>query len=157
MGLSTSLGMKMTRDPFASLIHVLIPNGVGPHEVDLDMRDHYVVLKHRIDNTAIRVLHLQNVRDDTVAMTRTTVDDFRNELKLTDGHNGAVHPEMSAHTMLDAYDEVEVYPADPTILRRRSRSLAADCGSHGSCQKLTFRDYPCILFCHVINLQPTRV
>lgn len=91
MGLSTNHGMKMARDPFASLKYVLTSNGVGPHELDLDIRDRDVVLKHRrVGTAAIRVLHLRNVRDDTVETTRNAVDDFFNELWVADDHKGAI-------------------------------------------------------------------
>lgn len=48
------------------------------------MRDRDVVFLHRVGHTALRLLHLQNVRDDTIAAARRAVDDFLNELKLED-------------------------------------------------------------------------
>lgn len=93
-------------DPFSSPIHVLVNSDDGPREVDLDMRDRDVVFLHRADHTKLRLLHLQNVREDTVAAARSAVDDFLNELKLADERKRYVYPWRPAHTMLEAYDEV---------------------------------------------------
>lgn len=142
--------MKMARDPFASLIYVLTSNGVGPQEIDLDMRDRDKVLTHRrVGTAAIRVLHLQDVRDDTVETTRNAVGDFFSELWLADDHKGAIHPERSAHTMLDAYDEVEVLTGLPDDIETTARTDPARNSQSG----IT------LVFCSVMLsfLQPPRV
>lgn len=95
-------------DPFSSPIHVLVNSADGPRDIDLDMRDRDVVFLHRADHTAIRLLHLQNVRPDTVAAARSAVDDFLNELKLADDHKGYVYPWRPARTMSEAWDEVHI-------------------------------------------------
>lgn len=92
-------------DPFVGPIHVLISTGGGPDEVDLDMCDRDVVSMVKADCTTLRLLHLQNVRADMVAVARTAFEDFLNELKLDDDRKGAA-PREVAHTMLDAYGEV---------------------------------------------------
>lgn len=95
-------------DPFSSPIHVLVNSDDGPREVDLDMRDRDVVFLHRADHTKLRLLHLQNVRDDTIAAARSAVDDFLNELKLEDDRKGYVYPWRPARTMSETWDEVHI-------------------------------------------------
>lgn len=95
-------------DPFSSPTHILVNSADGPRLIDLDMRDRDVVFLHRADHTALRLLHLQNVRDDTIAAARSAVDDFLNELKLEDDRKGYVYPWRPARTMSEAWDEVHI-------------------------------------------------
>jgi hypothetical protein len=93
--------------PFAGPTHELVYGGPGPQEVDIDMRDRDVMLNVRVDGRTIRLLHLQNVREDTVVAARNAVDSFLDQLKAIDDREGA-HPERSGHTMLEDFTQVHL-------------------------------------------------
>lgn len=126
-------------DAFAGPTHVLHSGGDGPHEVDLDMRDCDVVLTITVDSTHSRLLHLQNVRAETVAAARSAVNESLNRLRSADDRNGAFHPERWAHTMLEAWDEVH------TGLRDHIEARAEELGlrfkwEHGGFSRETMRN-----------------
>lgn len=93
--------------PFAATTHELHGSGPGPREVDLDMRDTDVVLNVFVDRGTVRLLHLQNVRDDTAAAARAAADAFLGDLKAADDdrhrRGGVPHPDRSGHTMLESF------------------------------------------------------
>lgn len=57
------------------------------------MRDRDVVLAVKADGTTLLLLHLPNVRADTVTAARSAVDDFLNQLKSPDDRKGTAHSE----------------------------------------------------------------
>lgn len=63
--------MKMTWT-----LSILVSRDDGPHEDDPNMRDREVVLNHRVDHNTIRLLHRQDVRDETVTAEVRTVETF---------------------------------------------------------------------------------
>lgn len=95
--------------PFAATTHELHGSGPGPREVDLDMRDTDVVLNVFVDRGTVRLLHLQNVRDDTAAAARAAADAFLGDLRAADddrhSRGGAPHPSRKAHTMLESFTQ----------------------------------------------------
>lgn len=93
-------------DPFAGPIYILVNTGGGPDDVDLDFRDRDVVVALSLDHTTFHLLHMHNVRPDTVAAARAAVDDFLHQVKLADDRRGTVWPEREAHTMSEAYEDV---------------------------------------------------
>lgn len=126
-------------DPFSSSTHVLFNSADGPREVDLDMRDRDVVFTHREDHTAIRLLHLQNVREDTVAAAQSAVDDFLNELKLSDERKSYVYPWRPARTMSEAWDEVHIGLCE--YIEAKVEELGLDFNwAHGGFSRETMRN-----------------
>lgn len=93
--------------PFAGPTHELVYGGPGPQEVDIDMRDRDVMLNVRVDRKTVRLLHLQNVREDTVVAARKAVDSFLNQLKAIDDREGT-HRERYGHTMLEDFTQVHL-------------------------------------------------
>lgn len=112
--------------------------GGGPDEVDLDFHDRDVVLSLSLDHTTIRLLHLQNVRSDTVAAARAAVDDFLHQVKLADERRGTVWPGREAHTISEAYDEIHPALCDYVEEKAQERGLPFD-WSHGGLSRDTFR------------------
>lgn len=106
--------------PFAGPMHELVYGGPGPQEVDVDMRDRDVMFNVQVNSKTIRLLHLQNVRTDTVAAARSAIDTFLSQLKSTDDRE-EVHPERTAHTMLEDFDEVHLDLRD--YLEERAEEL----------------------------------
>ncbi|KAJ3522063.1 hypothetical protein NM208_g13018 [Fusarium decemcellulare] len=86
--------------PFASLTHQLVCGGPGPQEHDFRMRDTDVTLVVEADSRTLRLLHLQNVRTDTIAEARAAVDDFLDQLDATD------HPKRIERTVFENFDKV---------------------------------------------------
>lgn len=126
-------------DPFAGPVHVLVNTGGGPDEVDLDFRDRDVVVRLSLDHTTVRVLHLQNVRADTVAEARAAVDDFLARVKLADDRRGNVWPGREAHTMSEAYEEVHPALCDYVEEKAKELGVPAD-WSHGGFSRDTMRN-----------------
>ncbi|CAH0057667.1 unnamed protein product [Clonostachys solani] len=69
--------------PFASLTQELAYNGSGPQEHDFRMHDTDVVLMVEGASRNLHLLHLQNVRADTVSGAKAAVDDFLRYLEPT--------------------------------------------------------------------------
>lgn len=90
--------------PFAGPTHELIFGGPGPQEVDVDMRDTDVMVNVWVDRNTVRLLHLQNVREDTIDAARKAVDSFLDQLKAVDDREGT-HPERAGHTMLEDFTQ----------------------------------------------------
>uniref|UniRef100_A0A8H7TVT8 Uncharacterized protein n=1 Tax=Bionectria ochroleuca TaxID=29856 RepID=A0A8H7TVT8_BIOOC len=70
--------------PFAILKHTIVYGGPGPQKVDLDIHDTDVVFDYFLSTHTLKILHLQNVRADTLAMAQSAVEDFLNELRSID-------------------------------------------------------------------------
>ncbi|KAF5009867.1 hypothetical protein FDECE_3940 [Fusarium decemcellulare] len=86
--------------PFASLTYQLVFGGPGPQEHDFRMRDRDVTLVVEAGRRTLRLLHLQNVRTDTIAEARAAVDDFLEQLDATD------HPKRIERTVFENFDKV---------------------------------------------------
>ncbi|CAI6094801.1 unnamed protein product [Clonostachys chloroleuca] len=69
--------------PFASLTQELSYGGSGPQEHNFRMHDTDVVLMVEGASHNLHLLHLQNVRADTVSATKAAVDDFLGHLEPT--------------------------------------------------------------------------
>ncbi|VUC35412.1 unnamed protein product [Clonostachys rosea] len=69
--------------PFASLTNELVYGGPGPQEHDFHMRDTDVVLVIEGASHNLHLLHLQNVRTDTVSAAKAAVDEFLGHLEPT--------------------------------------------------------------------------
>jgi hypothetical protein len=85
--------------PFASQMHELVP----PQEVplDIDMRDRDVIVDVWVNPKMVRLLHLQNVRDDTAAEARKAVDGFLEDLKAMEGCEGDHSKRVGVTTIED--------------------------------------------------------
>lgn len=86
--------------PFASLVHELVHGGPGPQVHDFKMRDTDVVLVIEAAKGTYRLLHLQNVRADTIVEARAAVDNFIDQLDPSD------HPERIERTVFENFDKV---------------------------------------------------
>lgn len=123
--------------PFAGPTHELLYGGPGPQEVDIDMRDRDVVVNVRVDGKTVRLLHLQNVREDTAAAARDAVDGFLNGLKAVDDRQGA-RPERVGHTMLEDFTQVHLDLRDHLKARADELGLRFD-WSDGGFPRESFR------------------
>ncbi|CAI6092000.1 unnamed protein product [Clonostachys chloroleuca] len=88
--------------PFSSVTYSLTPDGPGLHELDLKLRDRDVVLmvEGDDDDKTVRILHLYNVREDTLAEAKTAVDGLLGQVKpLSGGDN-------TGHTVFKMFDKV---------------------------------------------------
>lgn len=85
---------------FASLTHEVRHGGPGPQEHDFHMRDRDVTLVIETTRRSLRLLHLQNVRADTIAAARTAVDCFLDQLEPTG------YPKRAEHTVFKNFDKV---------------------------------------------------
>lgn len=123
--------------PFAGLTHELIHGGPGPQEVDIDMRDRDVMVNIWVDRKTVRLLHLQNVREDTTEAARSAVDGFLNQLKAADDREGA-QPERAGHTMLESFTPVHSDLCDYLKTRAEEMGLRFK-WEHGGFPRESFR------------------
>lgn len=88
--------------PFSSVTYSLTPDGPGLHELDLKLRDRDVVLmvEGDDDDKTVRILHLYNVREDTLAEAKTAVDGLLGQVKPLDGGDN------TGHTVFKMFDKV---------------------------------------------------
>lgn len=122
--------------PFAATTHELSGSGPGPREVDLDMRDTDVVLDLWVGSGTVRLLHLQNVRDDTAAAARAAVDVFLEGLKATDDDRhrceGVPHPaRRNGSTMIESFTEAHSDLRDYIEARAEGLGLNVSWGRGG--------------------------
>ncbi|CAG9975704.1 unnamed protein product [Clonostachys byssicola] len=76
--------------PFACHKHMLIKDGQGKpkkQKLDLTVRDRDIVFCVSLDASTVCVLHLQCVREDTVAMAQVAIEELLDELKSLDNRN----------------------------------------------------------------------
>ncbi|KZV83010.1 hypothetical protein EXIGLDRAFT_729046 [Exidia glandulosa HHB12029] len=107
----------MDDGPFASQVHVLQRDGPGPRRVDVDPRDRDVVINIKERPDTVRVLHLQNVRADTLHAAERALDEFLAAVP----HGGT---SRTAHTMVERNDEVHLGLRDR--LEARAEELGLD-------------------------------
>ncbi|VUC33289.1 unnamed protein product [Clonostachys rosea] len=88
--------------PFSSVTYSLVPGGPGPQELDLKLRDGDVLLmvEGDDDDDAVRILHLLNVREDTLAEAEVAVDGLLGQLKPLGSDN------KDGHTVFKMFDKV---------------------------------------------------
>ncbi|CAG9972460.1 unnamed protein product [Clonostachys byssicola] len=88
--------------PFSSVTYSLTPDGPGLHELDLKLRDRDVVLMIEGDDEdkTVRILHLYNVREDTLAEAKTAVDGLLGQVKPLGGGDN------TGHTVFRMFDKV---------------------------------------------------
>ncbi|CAG9937496.1 unnamed protein product [Clonostachys rosea f. rosea IK726] len=88
--------------PFSSVTYSLTPDGPGLHELDLKLRDRDVVLmvEGDDDDKTVRILHLYNVREDTLAEAKTAVDGLLGQVKPLGGSDN------TGHTVFKMFDKV---------------------------------------------------
>lgn len=85
--------------PFAGLTYKLIHGGPGPQNHDFHMRDRDVTLVVEGTSSTLCLLHLQNVRVDTVVTAQAAVDDFLDQLEPT-------APKRPEQTVFQNFDKV---------------------------------------------------
>lgn len=74
--------------PFAFITHTLIHDGKGRMtKLNLTIRDRDIVIGFSFDESTVRVLHLQCVREDTVALAQIAIEEVFDELKSLDDAN----------------------------------------------------------------------
>lgn len=66
------------------------------------------ILNHYVDHNAIRLLYLQNLRDETITAELRTMQTFLDESNLADVRNDCVHHERSVYTMLEVLNSVHI-------------------------------------------------
>ncbi|CAH0049031.1 unnamed protein product [Clonostachys solani] len=95
--------------PFSSVTYSLAPNGPGLQELDLKLRDRDVVLmvEGDDDDNTVRILHLLNVREDTLAEAKTAVDGLLGQLRPLGGGDN------TGHTVFEMFDKVFSEIASP--------------------------------------------
>ncbi|CAH0058141.1 unnamed protein product [Clonostachys solani] len=72
--------------PFASATHAAAHGngGADPDSVDVEIQDRDVLLAIEDDKHHVRILHLQNVREDTLPAAKTAADTFLDQIKPLD-------------------------------------------------------------------------
>lgn len=70
--------------PFKSSSYTLVFGGPGRKSVRVDTGDRDIIICVSADETATRLLHLQNVRDDTVEEAKVAITQLLDELKSQD-------------------------------------------------------------------------
>ncbi|CAH0002569.1 unnamed protein product, partial [Clonostachys byssicola] len=87
--------------PFACLIHTLIQDDRGrKKKLNITVRDRDIVVCVSVESD-VRVLHLQCVRDDTVAKARVAIEELFDELKALDDSKDAQKVKRMALIMKD--------------------------------------------------------
>ncbi|KAG8158318.1 hypothetical protein KVR01_012079 [Diaporthe batatas] len=74
--------------PCGAPTHEPIRGGPGPQEADSEMRDHDVMVTVWVDRKAVRLLHLIDVREETVEAGHIAADGFLGQLKAVDDREG---------------------------------------------------------------------
>lgn len=75
--------------PFKSILHTLVLSGPGKKKVKIDMRDCDIMIGANLDESTVRLLHLRNVREDTVTEAKTAIQQLLDELKARDDSTGS--------------------------------------------------------------------
>ncbi|KAK7218882.1 hypothetical protein V2G26_006885 [Clonostachys chloroleuca] len=73
--------------PFAVLKHTIVYGSSGLQKVDLDIHDTDVVFDYFLGSQTLKILHLQNVRAETLEMAQSAVEEFLAELRAIDKSN----------------------------------------------------------------------
>ncbi|VUC30074.1 unnamed protein product [Clonostachys rosea] len=89
-------------DVFASVTYLLARDSLDLRDVELKMNDRDVLLNIKIDNDHTRVLHLQHVREDTLAEAKIAADEFLDQHKPLGGPQNTVY-----HRFDKIYKEME--------------------------------------------------
>jgi|UniRef100_A0A8H7TP55 hypothetical protein len=88
--------------PFACLTHTLIQDGRGrKKKINITVRERDIVVCVSVDESSVRILHLQCVREDTVSTARVAIEQLFDELKALDGSNGTQKFKRMALIMKD--------------------------------------------------------
>lgn len=125
----------MDDGPFASQTHVLNHGGPGPRSVDVDPRDRDVVINIRETLDAVRLLHLQNVRADTLAAAERALDEYLDTVAPA-APDADPRP---AHTMVERWDEVHLGLRDRLEKSADERGLGLD-WEHDAFPRDSFRE-----------------
>ncbi|CAH0045275.1 unnamed protein product [Clonostachys solani] len=93
--------------PFACPIYTLIQDDRGrKKKLNFTVRDRDIVVCVSVDESAVRILHLQCVREDTVAMARVAIEELFDELKSLDDRNDSPFKRMALIMKDDVTDMV---------------------------------------------------
>lgn len=88
--------------PFACIMHTLIRDDRGrKKKLNITVRDRDIVVCVTVDESSVRVLHLQCVREDTVATARVATEQLFDELKVLDDSNATLKFKRMALIMKD--------------------------------------------------------
>ncbi|CAH0043673.1 unnamed protein product [Clonostachys solani] len=77
--------------PFKSSSYTLVFGGHGRKSVRVDTGDRDIILCVSVNETLTRLLHLQNVREDTVEEAKASITQLLDELKSQDERNDERH------------------------------------------------------------------
>lgn len=131
--------------PFASQTIDFRRDGPGPRELELDPQDRDIIVSIRVADDTSRLLHLANVRTDTVNEARRAVDEFLDTIealpKYSDRDDGEKEPvpKRKAHTMIEDFDDVHSGVRDYLVAGARQRGLQIS-WDHGGFPRETFRE-----------------
>ncbi|CAI6089709.1 unnamed protein product [Clonostachys chloroleuca] len=89
--------------PFAVLKHTIVYGSSGLQKVDLDIHDTDVVFDYFLGSQTLKILHLQNVRAETLEMAQSAVEEFLAELRAIDKSNNE-SPRRRGHIYAEIFD-----------------------------------------------------
>ncbi|CAG9982453.1 unnamed protein product [Clonostachys byssicola] len=118
--------------PFKSSSYTLIFRGSGRKSVRVDTGDRDIILCVSADETATRLLHLQNVRNDTVDEAKAAIAQLLDELKSQDVSRNERHLRPGylkvEHVIDDSHEAVRQFLF--TEAKKRSLGITWDEGGY---------------------------